>query len=112
MIVSDIPRIPIKKPFIYLIQFIRFIVSKIVSLFPSSSPLNTELKPDEFKLSDSNGEIKTAIFFSITAVVIAQFAIAIFKRQAVGQIPFGDILIEIFENDIDYRPEVKPLKIN
>ena len=60
--------------------------------------LSTELT-NEPKPNNANSERNTMVTLFIITVVVLRYAVTVYKSQVFEKIPFGDVLIEIFEYD-------------
>ena len=102
MLVTDLPRIPIKALILYIIRFLNDLSKQVSSWFQSlknttelSTELTNELKPN----NNANSERNTMVTLFIITVVVLRYAVTVYKSQVFEKIPFGDVLIEIFKYD-------------
>lgn len=100
ILVTDVPSLPIVKA-------AKYVVSKISAIFQSSAELSpTESVP--IKMTDKpkyNGERNKLIFLSVLTVLFLKYLLITYKRKVFEEIPFGEILIEMYDEDIENSPK-------
>ena len=94
--VTDLPPLPVTK-------IIRYFISQVkkVSAIFQSSPEKPVIMTDESKY---NGERNKLIFLSVITVLFLRYLLGKYKRKLFEDIPFGEILIEMYDNDMKNSP--------
>ena len=95
MIVTDLPRLPIRAIIASIIKLIMNIYKTISSWLNNPSKLSTEVGPE----SNFNGERNSMIILFVLAVMIMKYALIAFESEVFETLPFGDVLVEVYKYD-------------
>ncbi len=95
--VTDLPSLPVTKP-------IKYLISKVSAIFQSSSELSPEKPVLMIKEPKYNGEGNKLIFLSVITVLFLRYLLVRYKHEVFKYLPFEEILIEMYENDMENSP--------
>jgi hypothetical protein len=96
ILVTDIPPLPVMK-------VVRYCISKISAIFQDSSELSLENPVPITGEAKSSGQGRTLIFLSVISVLFLRYLLNQFHRKVLEDLPFGEILIELYEHDMESR---------
>lgn len=96
--VTDLPPLPATK-------IIRYFISKVSAIFQSYSKLSPEKPVIMTNEPKYNGERSKLIFLSVITILFFRYLLGQYKRKLFEDIPFGEILIEMYDNDMKDCPD-------
>lgn len=91
--VTDLPALPLTK-------LIRYLITKVSAIFQSSSELSLEKSVRMTNEPKYNGERNKVIYLSVITVLFLRYLLIRYKRKLFKEIPFGEILSEMYDNDM------------